>query len=128
MARKARVLVPNCPHHIVQRGHNRKAVFLADEDYQYYLGNLKEYPLSIDDRTYLYSVIQDVTEYKQCKIALETSEKRFIDFSEWASDWFWEMGPDLRFTYFSDRFSDVTGIRPEEIIGTKRTGIMGSGL
>ncbi|MDH5355903.1 MAG: ATP-binding protein, partial [Gammaproteobacteria bacterium] len=28
---------------------------------------------------------------------------------------------DLRFTYFSDRFSDVTGIRPEEIIGTKRT-------
>lgn len=23
--------------HIVQRGHNRKAAFLADEDYQYYL-------------------------------------------------------------------------------------------
>ena len=43
MPRKARVLVPNCPHHIVQRGHNRKAVFLADEDYQYYLDNLKEW-------------------------------------------------------------------------------------
>jgi len=43
MPRKARVLVANCPHHIVQRGHNRKAVFLVDEDYRYYLGNLKEW-------------------------------------------------------------------------------------
>ncbi len=42
MPRKARVLAPNCPHPIVQRGHNRKAVFLADEDCQYYLDNLKE--------------------------------------------------------------------------------------
>jgi len=37
MPRKARVLVPHCPHHIVQRGHNRQVVFLADEDYQFYL-------------------------------------------------------------------------------------------
>lgn len=43
MPRKARVLVPNCPHHIVQRGRNRKAVFLADQDYPYYLDNLKEW-------------------------------------------------------------------------------------
>lgn len=43
MPRKARVLVPNCPHHIVQRGHNRKAIFLADQDYQFYLENLSEW-------------------------------------------------------------------------------------
>ncbi len=48
MPRKARVLVPNCPHHIVQRGHNRKAVFLADEDYQYYLANLTEWKQKLD--------------------------------------------------------------------------------
>lgn len=42
MPRKARVLVPGCPHHIVQRGHNRNAVFVADEDYQFYLENLLE--------------------------------------------------------------------------------------
>ena len=35
MPGKARILVSNYPHHIVQRGHNRKAVFLADEDYQF---------------------------------------------------------------------------------------------
>jgi len=43
MPRKARILVPNCPHHIVQRGHNRKALFVSDEDKQYYLSNLKEW-------------------------------------------------------------------------------------
>lgn len=31
MPGKARVLVPNCPHHIVQRGHNRNAVFVEDK-------------------------------------------------------------------------------------------------
>ena len=40
MPRKARILVPSCPHHIVQRGHNRTTVFVADEDYQFYLENL----------------------------------------------------------------------------------------
>lgn len=42
MPRKARLLVPKYPHHIVQRGRNRKVEFLADEDYQLYLENLKE--------------------------------------------------------------------------------------
>jgi putative transposase len=35
--------VPNCPHHIDQRGHNRKVLFVNDEDKQYYLRNLKEW-------------------------------------------------------------------------------------
>jgi len=43
MPRNARILVPNCPHHIVPRGHNRKALFVTDEDKQYYLSNLKEW-------------------------------------------------------------------------------------
>ncbi len=45
MPRKARILVPNYPHHIVQRGHNRKVVFLANEDYRFYLDNLKEWKI-----------------------------------------------------------------------------------
>ena len=42
MPRKARVLVAGCPHHIVQRAHNREVVFLVDEDCQFYLENLLE--------------------------------------------------------------------------------------
>ncbi len=57
MPRKARVLVPNCPHHIVQRGHNRKAVFLADEDYQYYLENLKEWKQKLDIKLYAWCLM-----------------------------------------------------------------------
>ena len=41
MPRTARVVLPNTPHHIVQRGHNRQVVFVSDEDYQYYLENLR---------------------------------------------------------------------------------------
>ena len=54
-------------------------------------------------------------------IELSESESRFRDFANAASDWFWEMGPDLKFTYFSDRHYEITGFRPEDKIGTMRT-------
>jgi putative transposase len=37
-----RIVLPNYPHHIVQRGHNRQVVFAAVEDYQRYLDDLRE--------------------------------------------------------------------------------------
>jgi len=43
MPRTARIVIPNYPHHIVQRGHNRQAVFASDDDYRYYLDNLAEW-------------------------------------------------------------------------------------
>lgn len=57
MPRKARILVPNCPHHIVQRGHNRNAVFVADEDYRYYLDNLKEFKEELGIRLYAWCLM-----------------------------------------------------------------------
>ena len=42
MPRKARLLLPHTPHHIVQRGHNRSSVFADHADYRYYLGTLWE--------------------------------------------------------------------------------------
>ena len=52
-------------------------------------------------------------------------EKRFRDIAKSASDWFWEMGPDLRFTYVSERFFSDTGIDHEDIIGKTRLGFAG---
>ena len=43
MPRTARIVIPNYPHHIIQRGHNRQTVFVADDDYHYYLDNLAEW-------------------------------------------------------------------------------------
>lgn len=37
MPRRARIVVPNTPQHIIQRGNNRQACFYADEDYRFYL-------------------------------------------------------------------------------------------
>jgi len=56
--------------------------------------------------------------------ALRRSEERFRDIAEAASDWVWEMGPDLRFTYVSSRFGELTGIEPKKLIG-KRSSELG---
>lgn len=43
MPRTARVVLPNYPHHIIQRGHNRQTVFAAPRDYERYLDNLPKF-------------------------------------------------------------------------------------
>lgn len=52
MPRKARVILPNTPHHIVQRGHNRKAVFVEPRDHHYYLATLKEWKQELEIEVY----------------------------------------------------------------------------
>ena len=53
------------------------------------------------------------------------SERRFKDFAAAASDWYWEMDEQLRFSYFSDRFSEITGVPKDALLGKTRreTGI-----
>ena len=42
MARIARVVVPDIPHHIVQRGNRRQRVFFSDDDRSFYLSLLAD--------------------------------------------------------------------------------------
>jgi PAS domain S-box-containing protein len=51
------------------------------------------------------------------EIRLKESEERFRDFAETASDWFWETGPDLKITYLAERFSEATGVLPQDLLG-----------
>ena len=37
MPRHARIVVPNVPVHLIQRGHNRRACFFEERDFEYYL-------------------------------------------------------------------------------------------
>jgi PAS domain S-box-containing protein len=51
---------------------------------------------------------------------LEQSENQFRDYADTAADWFWEMGADLRFTYFSERIEEVVGVPVSQMIGRTR--------
>jgi putative transposase len=41
MPRHARLVVPHCPHHIIQRGHHRHVLFAHPNDYRYDLSTLR---------------------------------------------------------------------------------------
>jgi putative transposase len=43
MARIARVVAPGIPHHLTQRGNRRQETFLCAEDYQAYIGLMREW-------------------------------------------------------------------------------------
>jgi len=43
MPRIARIVIPKCPHHIIQRGNRRQQVFFTPEDKQLYLNCLNDY-------------------------------------------------------------------------------------
>jgi diguanylate cyclase (GGDEF)-like protein/PAS domain S-box-containing protein len=47
-------------------------------------------------------------------------EKRLHDFATAGADWFWEMDENLRFSYFSDTFEEVTGVSPNFLLGKTR--------
>ena len=67
----------------------------------------------------------EITERRRAEQALRESQERFENFAAAASDWFWEMDETCRFTYFSDRFTEVTGLPQEALLGKTReeTGI-----
>jgi PAS domain S-box-containing protein len=81
---------------------------------------IRRFPLP--DGGYI-AVSTDVTERHETAEALRQSEQRFRDIAEIASDWFWEMDADLRFSYFSDRNQEIIGFDMKSFIGKRRTEI-----
>ena len=57
MPRQARIILRNTPHHIVQRGHNRQAVFIEDADYRYYIATLREWKEELNIKVYGYCLM-----------------------------------------------------------------------
>jgi PAS domain-containing protein len=47
----------------------------------------------------------DVTERKRGEEALRDSQAKFRDYAESASDWFWEIGADYKFTMLTENAS-----------------------
>ena len=64
--------------------------------------------------------VTDITRQKEIESALKRSEERFRDIADATTDWYWETDEDLRFTYVSQRFFDVTKVAPETVLGHSR--------
>jgi len=59
MPRRARLALPNVPLHLIQRGNNRQACFIADEDYRCYLDWLAEYAGKAGCRIHAYVLMSN---------------------------------------------------------------------
>ncbi len=73
----------------------------------------------------------DITEEKERQAALaaalaeqERAERRFRDVSEFGRSWIWEQDADLRFSYLSDGYWALTGLRPGQVIGHRREDLI----
>jgi PAS domain S-box-containing protein len=62
-----------------------------------------------------YMLGTDVEERKRAEEGLRESETKFRDYAETASDWFWEIGPDYKFTLLTE---NAFGSHAADRIGT----------
>jgi len=76
--------------------------------------------LDVRGESMFIAIVRNVTERKAAEEENRVNEERFRDFTSTASDWVWEMGPDLRFSYVSDRFFEISSVRKEDVIGKTR--------
>ncbi|MFZ2958624.1 MAG: transposase, partial [Candidatus Ozemobacteraceae bacterium] len=57
MARQPRIVVPDLPHHITQRGNRRQKTFFCDEDYRAYLEFMKEWCIKMGTVLWAYCLM-----------------------------------------------------------------------
>ena len=85
-----------------------------------------EHEVGPDGRTIgILGVMKDLTDIRRMSRDLKLANDRQRHFVEMSSDWMWEMGPDLRFTYFSRQFSEALGIPVDDVIGQTRRELHG---
>ena len=59
MARIARVVIPGCPHHVIQRGNRCQTVFFYDSDKRFYISLLHKYAKKTDVNIWAYCLMDN---------------------------------------------------------------------
>jgi signal transduction histidine kinase/GAF domain-containing protein len=67
-----------------------------------------------DGKFEVVGAVSDITKVKAVEDALRENEQRFRDYAETASDWFWEIGPDYKYTRLTE---NAFGSDPADRIG-----------
>jgi PAS domain S-box-containing protein len=93
---------------------NIERVRKADGEYRWFLSRAEPLRDELGKIVKWYGVDNDIEDQKRAEDALRESEQRFRDFTESASDWYWETGPDHRFVTVSEPFSTI----PTRRVGT----------
>ena len=75
------------------------------------------------DAMMLRGLFIDITILKLAEQKIRASQQRFRDIVETASDWIWECDADLRYTFLSERYTEMTGLPVEAVIGRTRQEI-----
>jgi PAS domain S-box-containing protein len=96
-------------------GEHSYRVRSAQGDYRWFLTRIE--PLRASDGTLLlwFGVTLDIEELKRAEEGLRESEANFRDYAETASDWFWEIDPDYKFTLLTE---NAFGSHAADRIGT----------
>jgi PAS domain S-box-containing protein len=93
---------------------NLERVRRADGEYRWFLSRAEPLRDELGKIVKWYGVDNDIEDQKRAEDALRESEQRFRDFTESASDWYWETGPDHRFVTVSEQLGTI----PTRRIGT----------
>jgi signal transduction histidine kinase len=105
-------------YHAIQTGEPYQAVHrLRRIDGQYRWHHARGEPLRDSEQGIVqwYGLSVDIDERKRAEDALRESEAKFRDYAETASDWFWETGPDYKFTLLTET---AFGSDPAQRMGT----------
>ena len=101
---------------------NIERVRRADGEYRWFLSRAQPLRDELGNIVKWYGIDTNIEDQKRAEDALRESEQRFRDYTESASDWYWETGPDHRFIahLVSEQLLDKIGVLPDSRIGMLR--------
>jgi putative transposase len=121
MPRIARVVIPGCPHHIIQRGNRRLKVFFCDEDKAFYLTllgrNMAKYGVSLwafclmDNHLHLIAVPETTDSFAR---AIGSTHMKYTHVINAREDWRGYLWQGRFITYPLDEDSAIAGVRYAE--------------
>jgi PAS domain S-box-containing protein len=101
---------------------NIERVRSANGEYRWFLSRAQPLRDELGNIVKWYGTDTDIEDQKRAEDAFRVSEQRFRDFTDSASDWYWETGPDHRFvTHFvSEPQLNAIGVLTTSRIGMAR--------